>query len=74
MRVIVSPAAGVFRPLADLADLPELVAAGSAVGHVLTKGAEVPVVSPFSGVLVAVDAVGGERLEPYQRIAWLRAA
>ena len=37
-------------------------------------GSSVPVVSPFDGHLMAVDAVDGERLMRHQRVAWLRAA
>lgn len=67
VRVVVSPIAGVFAPLAEL---PEVVAVGSPLGFVN----DVPVVSPFAGVLAGVDAVAGERLEPFQRVAWLHAA
>jgi predicted deacylase len=67
VRVIVSPIAGVFAPLADL---PDVVTVGSPLGFVN----DVPVVSPFDGVLAGMDALAGERLEPYQRVAWLHAA
>jgi hypothetical protein len=71
VRVIVSPVAGVFHPLLDL---PSVVCAGAPVGVVRTSGDEVVITSPFAGAVVAIDAVAGERLEPYQRVAWLRAA
>jgi hypothetical protein len=70
-RVIVTPVAGVFSAIADL---PAHVAAGSPIGFVRVGADEVPVLSPFAGELMAVDALDGERLEPYQRVAWLRAA
>lgn len=70
-RVIVSPVAGVFTPLADLATS---IAAGTTVGVVRAGSDDVPVVSPFAGELVDVCAAAGERLEPFQRIAWLRVA
>lgn len=67
-RMVVSPAAGVFSAVADL--VATAVAAGTTIGFV----GDVPVRSPFSGHLVAVDALDGERLAPHQRIAWLRSA
>ena len=70
-RIIVSPAAGVFAA-SELA--AGLITAGTTIGFVLAGGSSVPVVSPFDGHLVAVDAVEGERLTRHQRIAWLRAA
>ena len=70
-RIIVSPVAGVFSALTDL---PGVVTAGMAVGFVRAGVEHVPVVSPFDGELVDVVALEGERLEPYQRVAWLRAA
>ena len=70
-RLIVSPVAGVFsrRP-----DMPEVIAVGSPLGFVQVGAERVPVLSPFAGQLIAIDAVDGERLEPYQRVGWLRAA
>lgn len=70
-RVVVSPVAGVFSPVPDL---PELVTVGSPLGYVQAGAEQVPVLSPFAGRLMAMSAVAGERLEPYQRVAWLRAA
>ena len=69
-RVIVSPVAGVFTPVAHV----RLIAAGATVGLVRAGSEDVPVVSPFDGELVDVCAAEGERLEPFQRIAWLRVA
>ena len=68
-RMVVSPAAGVFAPSADLAP-----------GFVLTPGTvlglvgEQEVRSPFAGILVGVLAVEGERVTTSQPIAWLRTA
>jgi len=70
-RIIVSPVAGVF---AAIDGLPPTVTAGAHIGFVRAGSEHVPVVSPFDGELVDVVAVDGERLEPYQRVAWLRAA
>ena len=70
-RVIVSPVAGVFTPIGSAA---RRIAAGATVGVVRAGADDVPVVSPFAGELVDVCAAAGERLEPFQRIAWLRVA
>jgi hypothetical protein len=70
-RIIVSPAAGVFTAGEPIAGL---ITAGTTVGFVMAGGSSVPIVSPFDGHLIAVDAVEGERLTRHQRIAWLRAA
>jgi hypothetical protein len=67
VRVVVSPVAGVFAPVTGL---PSTVQAGATLGFV----GDVPVVSPFAGELVVMDALAGERLERYQRVAWLNAA
>ena len=69
-RVIVTPIAGVFTPVVDVTH----VAVGATVGTVRSGADEVPVLSPFAGELVDVCAAAGERLEPFQRVAWLRVA
>lgn len=66
-----SPVAGIFSPISEP---PVTVTVGSALGFVRAGADEIPVVSPFAGELIAMVAVEGERLEPYQRVAWLRAA
>ena len=65
-RMVVSPAAGVFSPVPVTGEL----LAGTTIGFV----GETPVVSPFAGILVALDAVDGERLARHQRVGWLRAS
>jgi hypothetical protein len=70
-RLIVSPVAGIF---SSLPERPTTVDVGATLGFVRTASGHVPVRSPFAGVVVGIDAVDGERLEPYQRVAWLRAA
>ena len=66
-RLIISPCAGIF-------DLPAgpagpSVEIGDLLGHV--SGTEVR--SPFAGELMGVIAHPGERVQPGQPIAWLRA-
>jgi len=70
-RVIVSPAVGIYQPLALLGS----VEAGEVIGHVASADrSTIPVCSPFRGRLVEVVAWPGERVEHRQRIAWLRVA
>lgn len=68
-RVVVTPLAGVFAPVASLAP-GQVVHAGDVVGSV--SGTEVR--SPFSGSVVGVLAVEGERVTASQPLAWMRTA
>jgi biotin carboxyl carrier protein len=77
-RVIVAPAVGVFRPLAETdVDLTEditMIAPGQAIGVVEGPGSSTPVRSPFGGFLVGMLARRGERVREGQPVAWLRLA
>jgi len=66
-RLVVSPAAGVFTPVTDVAD-GSAITVGAILGHV----GEVEVRSPFAGILQSYIAVNGERITLRQPIAWLR--
>lgn len=66
-RLVVSPAAGVFTPIADLGE-GSTIDVGSVIGHV----GENEVRSPFAGVLQSFIAVDTERVTMRQPIAWLR--
>jgi len=66
-RLVVSPAAGIFLPSADLAEGAQ-IDVGTVIGHV----AEREVVSPFAGTLQSYIAVATERVTARQPIAWLR--
>ena len=66
-RLVVSPAAGLFIPINDLADGSRLTV-GDVLGHV----GDAEVRSPFAGVLQSYIAVDGERVTMRQPIAWLR--
>lgn len=68
-RVVVSPAAGVFTP--STAEGTH-VHVGQRIGHVCTASAVIPVCTPFSGQLMTMTAVAGERVDRCQRVAWLR--
>jgi len=66
-RLVVSPAAGIFTPVTDVAD-GSTINVGAILGHV----GEVEVRSPFAGILQSYIAVNGERITLRQPIAWLR--
>jgi len=66
-RLVVSPAAGIFRPSPQIAD-GSVIEVGSVIGHV----GEHEVRSPFAGVLQSYIAVETERVTARQPIAWLR--
>jgi [acyl-carrier-protein] S-malonyltransferase len=66
-RLVVSPAAGVFEPVAGLADGAR-VEVGTVIGHL----GEIEVRSAFAGILQSFIAVPGERVTHRQPIAWLR--
>ena len=68
-RLVVSPAAGVYlAPAHPVVD----VEAGHPIGFVRVGPELVPVTSPFTGRILGVDAVDGERIQRHQRIGWLR--
>jgi [acyl-carrier-protein] S-malonyltransferase len=66
-RLVVSPCAGIFVPREGLA-IDHHVAVGDVVGRV----AEEEVRSPFSGIVMDLMALDGERVTARQPIAWLR--
>lgn len=66
-RLVVSPGAGIFTPLASLTE-GSTVEVGTVVGHV----GDVEVRSPFAGVLQSFIALDTERVTTRQPIAWLR--
>ncbi|MCU1344719.1 MAG: fabD [Acidimicrobiia bacterium] len=66
-RLVVSPAAGVFTPQADIEPGSELI-----VGQVVGQVGSHEVRSPFAGTVQAYIAVAGERVTASQPIVWLR--
>lgn len=66
-RLVVSPSAGVFRPIDSISEGSTIV-----VGTVIGTIGEVEVRSPFAGVVQNFIAVQGERVTTHQPIAWLR--
>jgi biotin carboxyl carrier protein len=73
-RVVVAPAVGVFRPQPPetVTTEGEIVKAGQILGVIEASGDEVRVASPFSGWLMGMLAVEGERVREGQPICWLR--
>ena len=66
-RLVVSPSAGVFAPIAGIAG-GTTIQVGQVIGHV----GDNEVRSPFAGVVQSYIAVEGERVTARQPIAWLR--
>lgn len=72
-RVITAEVAGTFFPAfaAVSADEPGIVAAGDEIGTVVQGGEKHVVLSPFTGVLMGMLALPGERVRAHQPVAWL---
>lgn len=66
-RLVVSPSAGVFTPSDDC-----IAGTSISVGHLLGTVGSRDVVSSFSGEVIGVLALDGERVKSSQPIAWLR--
>ena len=66
-RLVVSPASGVFTPIATI-QAGERISIGQSLGSI----GDTPVVSVFEGILQSFIAVEGERVTLRQPIAWLR--
>lgn len=70
-RVVVSPTAGTFTPLIGV---DTDVDVDQVIGQVCAGDEVVDVCTRFAGRLVAMVAWKGERVQAFQRVAWLRAA
>ena len=66
-RLVVSPASGVFTPIATIQP-GDRISIGQSLGSI----GDIPVVSVFEGILQSFIAVEGERVTLRQPIAWLR--
>ena len=73
-RLVVAPAAGIFRPLPPetVTAEGEIVRESQAVGRVEGPGQSVEVCSFFTGFLMGMLVEPGERVRPGQPVAWLR--
>jgi [acyl-carrier-protein] S-malonyltransferase len=70
-RLVVTPAAGIFRWLADTTE-GDHIEAGQPIGVIEGAGRTVEVRTRFAGSLMGRLAETGERLRPGQPVAWLR--
>ena len=73
-RVIVAPASGRFRPLAEDEPPAGELDKEQVIGFVDGVGHSTPVRSPFRGFLMGLLAHAGERVREGQPVAWLRTA
>lgn len=73
-RMIVSPASGIFEPMAPTHQAGTArVEAGEVIGHVRSGTQRVEVLSPFAGVPQKFFAWPSERVQQYQPVLWLHA-
>lgn len=75
-RLIVASTAGTFFPAFTevSAEHPGIVAVGDEIGVLVQSGDKHTVTSPFTGRLMGMLAMPGERVRMYQPIAWLTTA
>ncbi|MGH9214588.1 MAG: hypothetical protein ACRD2C_28575 [Acidimicrobiales bacterium] len=71
-RLVTAPVAGVFHPYDDGDSRgPMMVAVDDEIGVVLRSGEKHPVRSCFTGLLLGLLALPGERVRAHQPVAWL---
>lgn len=72
-RLVIAPVAGMFFPAFTevSADQPGMVAAGDEIGVVVQTGEKHPVTSSFTGRVMGMLALPGERVRTHQPVAWL---
>lgn len=73
-RVVVSPATGTFTalPPQTVTTEGEIVLRGQPVGVIHCPGGTIKVESPFTGFLMGILALPGERIREGEPVAWLR--
>lgn len=72
-RLVIAPVAGMFFPAFTevSADQPGMVAIGDEIGVVVQTGEKHPVTSSFTGRVMGMLAMPGERVRTHQPVAWL---
>lgn len=72
-RLVTAPMAGTFYPtFSDITvDKPVTVAVGDEIGVLVQSGEKHTVESPFTGLLLGLIALPGERVRAHQPLAWL---
>jgi biotin carboxyl carrier protein len=73
-RVVVSPATGTFTavPPQTVTTEGEILLRGQTVGVIHGPGGAINVESPFTGFLMGILALPGERIREGEPVAWLR--
>lgn len=72
-RLIVAPAAGVFRPRPGVTDAAgAALEVGQRLGAIERVVGDIEVVSPHAGRLMGLLAFPGERVRDRQPLAWVR--
>jgi hypothetical protein len=72
-RLITAHISGTFHPtFSDITvDNPVMIAIGDEIGVLVQSGEKHTVVSPFTGLLMGLMALPGERVQVHQPLAWL---
>lgn len=72
-RLITARTGGVFYPtFSDITvDNPVMIAIGDEIGVLVQSGEKHTVESPFTGLLMGLIALPGERVKAHQPLAWL---
>jgi hypothetical protein len=72
-RLIVAPVDGSFHPsFPDVCpEEPASIAVGDEIGVVVRSGEKHTVESPFTGLLIGLMVLPGERVRQHQPVAWL---
>ena len=75
-RLVIAPVTGTFFPAFTevSAEHPGVVAVGDEIGVLVQSGDKHPVISPFTGQLMGMLAMSGERVRAHQPVAWLTTA
>ena len=75
-RLVIAPVTGTFFPAFTevSAEHPGVVAIGDEIGVLVQSGDKHPVISPFTGQLMGMLAMSGERVRAHQPVAWLTTA
>jgi biotin carboxyl carrier protein len=70
-RLVTAPRAGVFHPAGWDLTGPEMVAVDDEIGVVVQSGEKHAVTSRFTGLLMGLLVLPGERVRAHQPVAWL---
>lgn len=71
-RIVVSPATGVFEPVAPALRVGDSVTPGQLIGHIVSGSVRVAISSHFGGNAQEVRAWRNERVRQFQPVLWIR--